>query len=335
LGKTKLLVNLPEGFFKAPALAGRFDRLGEAMELRKTSYDSIGQFKDDIGWPNAIFMWAWPTFTDADVERAAELRFMGQINTTQRHVRACFKKGIAVSEVRGAWSPAVAEMALGLILTGLRKISQYHMDMRMGAEVWDGGFPYETDPLERQLTGRSVGIVGFGGIGRRLSELLAPFSVRLGVYDPYLPASAAEGCGAARYESVAELAADSEVLVLCAANTEGAAKVVGRKEIYSLRKDSLLVNVGRSMLMDMDALAERLEALEITAMLDVFDKEPLEPDSRFRRMANAYLTPHRAGGIVESAVRSIDYLTHDLLAFLEGGERKYAVTESMMNCFPN
>jgi phosphoglycerate dehydrogenase-like enzyme len=178
-----------------------------------------------------------------------------------------------------------------------------------------------------------VGIVGFGGIGRRLAELLAPFRTPIRIYDPFVPVEVAQKAGVQTVELM-ELIRESDVVVLCAANTNEAAHLIDATAIAALRKDAVLVNVGRSMLVDMPALIARLEQRDLVAMLDVFDQEPLEADSPLRRLPNAYLTPHRAGGIYASVQRSLAMLADDLEAFLAGRERRYAVTDAMMQSFP-
>jgi phosphoglycerate dehydrogenase-like enzyme len=105
-------------------------------------------------------------------------------------------------------------------------------------------------------------------------------------------------------------------------------------EIAALRQDAVLVNIGRSMLVDMPALVERLKQGNLIAMLDVFDQEPLEADSILRSLPNTYLTPHRAGGVLESVVRALTWLADDLQAFLDGKPRQYAVTEAMLPSLP-
>lgn len=186
-------------------------------------------------------------------------------------------------------------MALALMLSGLRKLSDYHAAMRNGTEAWVEQMPGDVDPLERELTGQPVGIVGFGQIGQRLAQLLAPFYPELRIYDPFVPATVAEEYGA-RQVSLRDLISQSNVVVLCVANTAEARHLIDRDLIDVLRPNAVLVNVGRSMLIDMPALIERLERGDLIAMLDVFDREPLAPDSPLRRLPNAYLTPHRAGG---------------------------------------
>lgn len=331
--RLRLLINLPPTFFTTPYLRAHFERLEGMADVRKTSHDTQEQIAPDLAWAEAVLMWAWPNLDDALLAQAPALRFVGQINTTQTTVRACLERGLAVSEVRHCWSPAVAEMALALILCGLRKVSDYHAAMRRAEEKWVEQFPADIDPLERELTGRPVGIVGFGGIGQRLAELLQPFRVTLRIYDPYLPEEVARRYGA-QPVTLLELIRESDVVVLCAANTPGAEHLIGAREIATFRKDAVLVNVGRAMLVDMAALEERLRRGDLIAMLDVFDHEPLEADSPLRALPNAYLTPHRAGGVLGSVERALTMLTDDLEAFLDGRKRRYAVTEAMIPCFP-
>lgn len=330
----RLLINLPPTFFTRPELEPHFKRLEKlASAVRKTSHNATDEIMRDLPWAEAVIMWAWPGFGDEELKLCPDLKFLGQINTTGQHVRACLKKDIAVSEVRHAWSPSVAELALILMMSGLRQTSAYHIAMTKGNEHWLRDFPADIDARERQLAGRAVGIVGFGGIGQHLARLLKPFNVTLRIYDPYLPAEVAAQFGA-QPVTLMELIKESEVVVLCAANTEDARHLLDATAIKALRKDAVLVNVGRSMLIDMEALQERLKQGDLIAMLDVFDQEPLPADSPLRSLPNTYLTPHAAGGIMESVERSLAWLADDLEAHLNGQPRKYTVTEKMLVSFP-
>jgi len=330
--KKNVLVNLPPSFFTQPQLKKQFARIGKLGAVRKRSYNAPDEISGDLKWADAAVMWSWPVFSKDFLQQAGGLEFLGQINTSATTARACLELGIAHSEARHCWSPAVAEMALTLILAGLRNTSTFHMQMRTGKESWINDFPADIDPMERQLSGRTVGIVGFGAIGQRLAQLLAPFNVNLMVHDPFLPAAVAQKYNATMVK-VPQLAKNAEVIVLCAANTDNARHVFGAKEIASLRKGAVLVNVGRSLLVDMDALTGRLEQGDIIAMLDVFEKEPLEKNSKLRKLPNAFLTPHRAGGILESVERALDMLITDLESHLSGKPIRYRVTEAMLPCF--
>ncbi len=330
---TKLLINLPAPFFKAELLKDRFDRIAQKYDVRHTSHNTQDEMAKDLPWAEAILMWAWPVFRDIEFDLAKNLKILAQINSCRVTAENAMKRGVALSEARHAWSPAVAELALALILGGLRRTSDFHMKMRLGqdAGIWVNHFPTDIDPTERQLTGRTVGIVGFGAIGRRLAELLAPFRVKLLVNDPFLPQSVFAAAHAQR-ASVEDICRECDIVVLCAANVPAAEKTITAAHIQMLRKNALLVNVGRSMLIDMPALARRLAQNDLIAMLDVFDNEPLEKDSPFRTLPNTYLSPHRGGGIYESLYRALDGLSGDIDAFFEGRERTFTVTQDMAHC---
>lgn len=326
--KPRLLINLPPGFFKTPELRPVFRRLGSLATLRKRSYNTPEEIDKDLAWADAVVMWSWPMLDAALLDKALQLKFAGHINIGLEGALAELSRGMAVSEARGGWSPAVAEMALTLILAGLRRTSTFHSAMWNAKEPWVKDIPFDVDPLERQLTGRNVGIVGFGGIGQRLAELLRPFDVSLHTYDPYIPAAILKRHNAKRV-SLMELAKRSEVLVLCAANTAETDNLIGEKVIAALPTNALLVNVGRASLVDMSALTQRLKQGDLFACLDVFEQEPLPKNSPLRRLPNLYMTPHRAGGLTESVVRIMDWLADDYEAFLKGKPRKHALRKEM------
>lgn len=318
-----ILVSLGGSFYRSAFLNEQFTRLAQLGSVCQIC--DAEQFGRELLRADAWLGWGWPEPSREMLKFAPRLRWSGHLNLTFEGAMALLDKGVAISEARHCWSPAVAEMALGLILAGLRKISDYHSAMRRGNEAWPfSDFPAQLDPHERELTGRSVGIVGFGGIGRRLAELLGPFNTPLYAHDPFVHDEIIDLYGAARL-SLMELIRCSDVVVLCAANTHDARHLMGRDEIDALRRDAVLVNVGRAWLLDTAALVERLKQGDLVAMLDVFDNEPLEQSSELRALPNAYLTPHRAGGLVESVQRGMDMLLLDLESFLAGMPMRYGL----------
>lgn len=331
--KLKILVNLPPTTFTTPRFKPCLTRLRKLGTVRTSSHDTPEQMERDLTWADAVLMWSWPDIDRAQLKRAGGLTYLGQINASRTTAQACLAEGVPLSESRHCWSPAVAEMALTLTLAGLRRTSEYHCRMRHGTESWVGNFPADIDPLERELTGARVGIVGFGGIGQRLSELLAPFSVDLKIYDPFLPRTVARARGATPVE-LRQLVCTSDVIVLCAANTDQSRHVIDKSAIQAMPKGCVLVNVGRSSLIDMKALVARLRKKDMFAMLDVFDREPLPTSSPLRKLSNAYLTPHRAGGLLSSVDRAFAMLTDDLEAVLRKRPRSYALSKKAVANIP-
>jgi len=329
MSKINLLVNLPSGFFTAPVLRPVFRRLSAVAVLRKRSHNAAAEIASDLRWADAVIMWSWPALTHELLDKAPRLAFSGQLDITQSAARVALERGLPVSVSRRAWSPAVAEMALALILAGLRRTSTFHAAMWAGKERWVRKFPDDIDADERQLTGRPVGIVGLGAVGQRLAELLAPFRCSLRACDPFLPADAAARFGVTR-TPLRDLIRNSDVVVICAASNKGTRHLVGKREIAAFRRGAVLVNVARAALVDTQALLARLKKGDMYAALDVFDAEPLDPRSPLRRLPNVYLTPHRAGGVLASVERIITQLADDLEAHLAGQPRAHALTERML-----
>ncbi len=329
MAKVNLLMNLPSGFFATPVLRPALRRLARIAKVRKRSHNTAAEIERDLAWADAVIMWSWPMLTDELLDKAPRLKLAGHIDIGQQGARVELARGLAASVSRRGFSPAVAEMALGLTLCTLRRISDYHAAMRRGKEAWVARFPDDIPAEERQLTGRPVGVVGFGGVGRRFAELLAPFRCTVRVYDPFLPVGLAEELGAQQVP-LRELLKKSEIVVLCAASNPGTRRLLGSREIAALMPNALLVNVARAALVDTDALVARLRKGDLHAAVDVFDREPLPKDSPLRKLPNAYLTPHRAGGLLESVARIVDWLVDDLEAHLAGRPRAHALTEKMV-----
>ena len=326
----KILVNLPNGFFNTKQLDATFARLDQIGEVRKTSSNSPEEIKEDLAWADAVIMWSWPGLDDELLDNSPSLKFRGHIDIAQSDAKTALKRGdIPVSISRGAWSPAVAEMGLALIMSTLRKVSEFHIQMRNGTEAWLADIPADINPDERQLEGQNVGIIGFGKIGQRLNELIKPFNCKTRIFDPYIPQEIVEAHGVEKCE-LNEMIENSDVIVLAAANNSGTKHLMGKEEIALMKKSSVLINICRAAVVDMDALTERLKTEEIYAALDVFDKEPLAEDSELRSLKNVYLTPHKAGGIMSSVERSISWLIDDYEAVLAGKEVENPLTENML-----
>jgi phosphoglycerate dehydrogenase-like enzyme len=324
-----ILVNLPSGFFSQAELAPTWERLSQLGTVRQTSYNTADEIRADLTWADAVFMWSWPALTDDLLDNAPNLKFRGHIDISQGAARLALSRGVPVALSRGGFSPAVSEMALALILSTLRKVSDYHAQMRAGSEPWVESFPTDIDPLERELTGRSVGIVGFGNVGRRLGELLQPFHPVLRVYDPFVPGEVLQAHNAMRVE-LDEMLRDSDVVVLCAASNPGTAHLIGREQIALLRPHAVFINVARAALVDTQSLVERLQRGDLFAAIDVFDSEPLDRDAVLRTLPNANLTPHRAGGTMASVARTLNWLIDDFEAVLAGRALQHALMERML-----
>jgi phosphoglycerate dehydrogenase-like enzyme len=343
--KAKLMMFFPSGFYRVESLKAamaRFDRLAKVTRLSPpgdnlySTARGLDLSDDDPRWAylpttDLAVMWSWPgTLTPAMLDRMACLQWSGNIDICKGPARLMVERGIPLSLAKKGWSPAVAEAALAMMLSVFRRITDYNLAMRHGREFWAlSDYPGSLDPLERRLGGKSVGIIGYGGIGRRLVELLGPFHCDVRVCDPYVGAPAIEAGGATK-ATLAQVLRKSDAVVVAAAANLGTKHMIGRREIAMLKPGCLLVNVARARLVDTAALVGRLKKGDIMAAVDVFDAEPAPRNHPLRKLPNAYLMPHRAGGVLDSINLILNWLADDLENHLAGRPLKHGVTREML-----
>jgi phosphoglycerate dehydrogenase-like enzyme len=224
---------------------------------------------------------------DADVlHRARGLRVIARVGvgTDSIDVAAAARRGIAVCTTPGVNAASTADHAVALMLAALRRVPEHDRAVRGGA------WPRTGAATPWELSGTTVGLVGYGAIGRLVHRRLSGFSVRVLVCDP----RAAAGPGAEAVELDALLRA-SDVVSLHLPLVPGTRGLIDRDRLALLRPGAVLVNTARGGLVDEDALADALERGALrAAALDVF---ALEPPGRSRLLAlpNVVVTPHTAG----------------------------------------
>jgi phosphoglycerate dehydrogenase-like enzyme len=239
---------------------------------------------------------------------------------------ASIRKIRTVDTTHGSSYP-VAEWALGMILIGLRNAGVHFRQMIAG-EAW--GTPDQRESLKEfahneELTGKTVGLIGAGYIGRRLIEFLKPFDVDLFVHDPYVPFELASSLGFT-LTSLDVVLSQPDVVVCLAPLTPRTRGMLGRDEIYRIRSGAVFVNVSRGAVVDSIALIERLEGGDLTACLDVFDPEPVPTDSRIRELPNVFLSPHIAGTSPRSRTRFFEEMVSELERHFSGHETLHNLT---------
>lgn len=198
--------------------------------------------------------------------------------------------GIPVVHTLGRTSEAVSDFAVGLMLAETRNIARCHAGIRAGE--WPKEFSNTGRiPEMRELT---VGIAGFGEIGRLVARKLSGFRCRVLAFDPYVPEEAIVRGGAEPADWPA-LLAESDILTLHSRHSAGHPPLVGAAELAKMKPGAYLINTARAGLIEMDALAEALRQGKLAgAALDVFDQEPLGPDHPLLGLDNVTLTSHIA-----------------------------------------
>jgi phosphoglycerate dehydrogenase-like enzyme len=265
------------------------------------------------------------------MDAAPRLTFIGELTGDRFAARidsdAAVARGIRVVDTTNGSSYPVAEWALGMILITLRNAGAQFRHL-----IGDGVYRRpRSDPgyLRGELTGKRVGLIGCGIIGRRLLELLQPFRCAVRVYDPYLPKEIADVYGFL-LTSLDNVLSQSEVIVSLVPLTPRTRGMIGRRELALIRPGGALVNVSRGMVIDSDALVERLRQGDITAALDVFDPEPIPAGHPIRDLPNVFLTPHIAGVSLENGPRCLRLMLDELDRFFSGHETLYDITPRVL-----
>jgi phosphoglycerate dehydrogenase-like enzyme len=232
---------------------------------------------------------------------------------------------VTVTNAADPMARGVAEMAVALTLSLVRRIPDYAMEMREGVSRTN-----EEVIKGERLFGRRVGIVGFGRIGRALAQLLTPFGVEVLVSDPYVQRDAVAASGATLVQ-LDEMVSTCSVVVLCAALTPETRGMFNAHRLSLLRDGSYVINVARGGLIDMEALLQELRKGRITAALDVTDPlEPLPADHELRKLPNVILTPHIAAGGMEIRREMGAIAVDEVVRFATGRQPLNRVTAEML-----
>ena len=265
---------------------------------------------------------------DADVMGSApNLKIVGELEgdrfAYRIDVEAAWERGIRTVDTTNGSSYPVAEWALALILISLRNAGAHFRRIISGDMSRSG----EGDPgfLYGELVGKRVGLIGCGHIGRRLIKFLRPFNVDIRVYDPYLSSEMATALGFLQ-TSLEHVLSESDVIVCVAPLTPGTRGMIGQRELEMIPSNSVFVNVSRGAIVDTDALIARLKRGDIIAGLDVFDPEPIPPESELTRLPNVFLSPHIAGVTAAGRTRFFSLMVDELDRFFQGHETLFDLT---------
>lgn len=230
--------------------------------------------------------------TEAMMRQASRLRLIQKWGTgvDKIDLAAADRYGIPVTITAGANASTIAEHTILLMLATLRRVVVADRSVRDGR--WE---PAMLRPVSRTLWGRTVGILGFGSIGRAVARRLSGFEARV-LY--HTRGGRAEEVAGACFVALDRLLADSDVLTL---HCPGGAKnrhLIDAAALSQMKTGAVLINTARGELVDEQALVAALESGQLGgAGLDVFEPEPLPAGSRLRGLAQVVLTPHAAGSV--------------------------------------
>ena len=242
------------------------------------------------------------TSVDAElIALAPRLRVVGRLGVGLDNidVKACAERGIEVIPATGANALAVAEYVIAAAMLLLRGAYD------ASADVAAGHWPRAALSNGRELCGKTLGLIGFGGIGRLTGRLGRALGMRATGFDPQLlPASPVWREEATAPRAFAEVVAEADVLSLHVPLTAATRNLMDAARIATMKPDAILINTARGGVVDEVAVAAALRARRLGgAALDVFEREPFGAGSPLAGCPRLVLTPHIAGVTRESNQR--------------------------------
>lgn len=225
------------------------------------------------------------------------------------NIKLASEKGILVSNVPAYATQSVVEHIFAMILNLCRKIKEVESIAR------DGKWKYEAMIESSELRGKTLGIFGFGKIGKLAAEIAKVFGMNVIVHTRGSDAGAPD----IDFVTFGKLLNDSDVIVLCAPLTSETFHKFGEKEFHAMKRKPIFINTSRGAVVDEKTLVKALRNKWISgAGLDVFEHEPIDSRHSLCKFQNVILTPHAAWGSREAAHRLVDIAIQNVEDFIKG-----------------
>jgi D-3-phosphoglycerate dehydrogenase len=264
---------------------------------------------------------------DAKVMDAVHPKIIGccRGNPINIDVEAAKARGIPFFLTPARNAEAVSELTIAMMLAAARHLVGIDRTLRSGNFFVEE----EKDLVDLynrfigvEITGKTVGIIGFGAIGRDVARKLTGFDVRLLVYDPYADEEKIKAMGGARVD-LETLMKESDFITIHTAVTPETEKLVGEREFAVMKPTAYFFNLARTYCIDEDALYRAIEEKRIAgAGLDVHSVEPVDSDNRFLKFDNVVVTPHIAGQTVDSVRKQSIMMANEIEDYLLRGAKR-------------
>ena len=258
----------------------------------------------------------WAQVTEPMLARASKLKMIQKwgIGVDRIDVEAVRKMQIPLAITAGANAGPVAELAIALMLAVYRRLPYVNQAMREGkwpkAEMRESCF---------QIAGKTVGIVGFGAIGRMLARRLRGFDAKVIYFDVRPADAASEKELSATYSALSELLASSDIISLHVPFTPQTSRMINAESIITMRDGAVLINTARGELVDERALYQALVSGKLRgAGLDAFDPEPPSADNPLLSLDQVVVTPHAGGGVFDNVEHVARHALGNILRHLRG-----------------
>ncbi len=237
----------------------------------------------------------------------------------------CQKHGIALCNVPGYSTHAVAQLTVAMVLSLVGHLAEYRDYVHSGAYS-RSGVANALTPVWHELNGQTWGIVGFGNIGRQVAKIANAFGCKVLVCRQRQTVPSESDI---EYVDIDTLCKRSDIISLHVPLTEQTRGLISAERIAMMKQTAIMVNTARGAVTDEAALAEAILENRLGGIgIDVFSKEPFDADHPYQKILdkdNVILTPHTAWGAQETRNRVIVEMAHNIRAFYDGENRNRIV----------
>lgn len=251
------------------------------------------------------------------MDACPELRYVGVLATGYNvvDIEAAKARGIVVTNVPAYSTQAVAQHVIALLLHDMSRVAAYDARVKRGAWLSSPDFCFFAEPAE-EVAGKTMGIVGYGHIGRATARAALGLGMRVLVSTPHPQTDAPDGV---RFVSLGELLAESDVISLHCPLTESTRSMIGSAAIARMKPGVRVINTARGPLVDAQAMAEALASGRVGRyMADVLEQEPPREGDPLLLAPGTVLTPHIAWAPRQTRERLVRVAVENVSAFLSG-----------------
>lgn len=306
----KVLVTLTELFYRAaPRLKEKIEELGAEclfLDSKNVSREALLTRIKDVD----IYVLGVEKADRELIDAAGKLRYIIKFGAGVDNIDVAYarQKGISVTNAPGQNASSVADLAFGLLLAGARSIPQTNAAVKNG--FWKISMGYELD-------GKTLGLIGFGEIGKRIARRASGFNMNIMAYGTYKDYKSAKQLNV-RFAELDDLLAKSDFVCISTSLRPETFHLMNEERLAKMKNTAFLINIARGEVIDENALIQALEQKKIRgAALDVFETEP--PSARVTSLPNVICTSHIGGATFES-IRRIEKITSENIGRFIGNE---------------
>ncbi|MFV0516127.1 MAG: D-2-hydroxyacid dehydrogenase [Aminipila sp.] len=275
------------------------EELGELIVYPRTPKDLVIERIHDA---DAVFA-TKVTFDQQTLSLCKKLKFVGMMATGYNNIDLdyCKKSGIAVCNIPAYSTDAVAQHTFALILEVCNNVALHNNSVKQGDWAKSEDFCYWKAPV-LLLKDKSLGIIGYGNIGKKVAEIAKAFGMKVNVYSQNK-----------------EAAITSDILTLHCPATKQNIEFINNDFINQMKDGAILINTARGTLINEHHVAEALKSRKLSAFgADVLSKEPADIDNPLINLDNSYITPHMCWTSIELRRTIIQVSIENLKSFING-----------------